>query len=214
MIYVREATQADLDGIMRVERRSYPPWLQAPRKVLEERLLRFKILVAVERMENGLEEIRGFTTLVPAYLPLDKPNEVRRIIMERRSPHYSPWFKEYSPDISANVLWVCSTAVETRHQGKGIGSLLIEASLDLAKRMRIPFRASALKTEYHKKRRPRESFSSYLERVRKGEVKDRFLQPYVKKGFELVQPLPNYERGHYRVPPHLNYNVLAIKRVV
>jgi len=207
-VEIRKASLKDLPEILRVEKRSYPPWLQATKNVLKERIEKAIVLVAVEKQKR---KILGFTTCVPANLNLPSVNVEK--IMQNRHPHYQPWLREYLKNFKSgnfDTLWVMSTAVESKHQNKGVGSELIKATLNLAKKLDLSYRASALKCEYHKKRKGTETIKEYLARVKKGEVKDRFLQPYLKLGFELGAPLPEYEAG--RMPPHLNYNVLAYKK--
>jgi len=212
---VRWATINDLPRIFEIEKRSYPPYLQATHKILKERLDTFGILVA----EDKEGKIYGFSTMVPAALPWDNEQELFRIIMNNRHPYYRPWLDQYKKGKEErknfNTLWVMSTAVESKFQNKGVGGALIEASLRIAKEKGLSYRASALKCEYATKKLSNETIEHYIERVKSGEVKDRFLQPYIKRSFQLSLPLPNYEPDHpsRRSKLGLNYNILAYKKI-
>jgi len=209
----RWAQAKDLTRIFEIEKRSYPPYLQATHKILEERLDAFGILVAEDK--DG--KIYGFSTMVPATLPWDNEQELFYTIMNNRHPHYHPWLDQYKKgaDFNINTLWVMSTAVESGFQNKGVGGTLIEESLRIAKEKGLSYRASALKCEYAHKRIPNETIKHYIERVVSGEVQDRFLQPYIKRGFQLSLSLPNYEPDHpsRRSESEVNYNILAYNKI-
>ncbi len=212
IVNIRKANPNDLLGIFRVEKRSYPPWLQASHDVLKRRMNNGCILVA-EKLVRGKRQIVGFSTFLP--VRLSRPKIDLKQIMLNRHPHYEPWFQQWRGKAKPNTLWVFSTAVETKYQNQGIGGILIEGSLRAAKQHGLSYRASALKCEFATKRNPHEKIEGYLERVKNGQIKDRFLQPYVKRGFELVAPLLEYEMAHprQRPKPNLNYNILAIKKI-
>lgn len=209
-ITVRRAEERDLPHIFRIEKRSYPPYLQAKHDVLLNRFRSFGILVA----ENERGAITGFSTMVPTVLPWADKRKVVEKVMKNRHPHYEPWFREYEQGGACDTLWVTSTAVETQHQSKGVGGELIRATLKLAKEKGLKYRASALKTEYPNKRLEGETIEQYLDRVKAGKVQDRFLHPYLKQGFTLAALLPEYEPDHpRRKSKGVNYNVLAFKKL-
>lgn len=205
-IRIRKATEKDLKRIFEIEKRSYTPQLQATHEVLKYRFKTFGIWVA--ELDN---KVVGFFTCIPARLSWPKPNIKK--ILENRKPYYKPWFEEYEKikkkNGKFNTLWVTSTAVESKYQGRRIGKALIKYSLKLAKKLGLKYRASALRccyAAYYKK--TGKSIYEYIKEVKEGKIKDRFLQPYLKLGFTLDRPLPNYEpyKGS------LNYNILAFKK--
>ncbi|MEK6889357.1 MAG: GNAT family N-acetyltransferase [Nanoarchaeota archaeon] len=200
---IRKANERDLPQIFSVEKKSYTPQLQAKHDILRYRLNTFGIWVAeVDR------KIVGFFTCVPANLSF--PNVKAERILKNRKPYYKPWFEEYESEIKPNTLFVTSTAVESSHQHQGIGTALVRYSLELAKQLGLKYRASALRCQYAQfHRRTGKSIEEYLEEVRNGTIKDRFLRLYLKLGFVLDKPLPNYEpyKGS------LNYNIFAYKKI-
>ena len=147
-IEIREAKEEDLERIFQIEKRSYPPELQATQQILRDRFEVFGIRVAEV---DG--KVVGFFTCVPIKLDWPKPDLEK--LLKNRSPHYQPWFDEYKKGGEFNTLYVTSTAVESEHQGKGIGRSMIEQSLQLAKELGLPYRASVLRIpgyrDYYKK---------------------------------------------------------------
>ncbi len=208
-IRIRKAKEKDLKRIFEIEKRSYTPQLQAPHRILRYRMETFGIWVA--ELEG---KVVGFFTCVPAYLPWRNLPEVISKIYNFRHPYYLPIFKEYLERKKANknfnTLWVSSTAVERKYQGRGIGTKLVKYSLKLAKNLGLKYRASTLRCTYGKYfKKTGKSIWEYIRDVQKGLVDDRFLHLYVKLGFKLVAPLPNYEpyKGS------LNHNILAYKKI-
>ncbi len=205
-IKIRKAEKKDLKRIFEIEKRSYTPQLQAKHKILEYRFKTFGIWVA--EVNN---KVIGFFTCVPVKLSWPKP-DIKKILKYRK-PYYKPWFEEYKrlkeKGEKFDTLWVTSTAVESKYQGKGIGTALIKHSLKLAKKLGLKYRSSALRCQYgHYYKKTGKSIYEYIKEVKAGKIKDRFLQPYLKLGFVLDRPLPNYEpyKGS------LNYNIFAFKK--
>lgn len=202
----RKAEEDDLSRIFEIEKRSYPPQLQATNEVLRYRFETFGIWVAETN-----KEMAGFFTCIPVKLSLpDLSGSDLERIMKNRHPKYKPWFEEYKKGGEFNTLWVTSTAVETEYQDKGVGTTLIKTSLDLAKELGLHYRASALRCQYARYFQETDgSIQDYMKDVEGGKIKDRFLGPYLKLGFKLITPLPNYEpyKGS------LNYNLLAYKSI-
>ena len=202
-VKIRKATKSDLLDIFRIEKASYTPMLQATHKILEYRMKTFGIWVAEV---DG--KIRGFFTCIPAELKWPKPDTENFI--SNRKPYYLPWFKKYEKGGDFNTLIVSSTAVESKYQGVGIGTELVKFSLVLAKEFSLPYRASALRCEYRKYfEKTGKSISDYIQAVKEGKEKDRFLGPYLRLGFEFGPPLPNYEpyKGS------LGFNIFAYIKV-
>jgi GNAT superfamily N-acetyltransferase len=202
-IIIRKAVESDLPQIFRVEKRSYIPQLRAKQSILRYRLETFGIWVAEYN-----NKIVGFFTCVPARLSF--PNADIALVLKNRKPDYLPWFEEYRKSGKFYTLFVTSTAVEKAYQSKGVGTALVRYSLELAKQLGLNYRASALRCQYASfYNRTKKSIKDYIEKVKAGQIKDRFLGLYLKLGFKLSAPLPNYEpyKGS------LNYNVLAYKKV-
>lgn len=206
-IKIRKAKEKDFKRIFEIEKRSYPPQLQATHEILKYRLKTFGIWVAEV---NG--KVVGFFTCVPA--KLSWPNPDTKKILKYRKPYYKPWFEVYKKLVKKkkkfNTLWVTSMAVESKHQRKGIGTAMIKYTLKLAKKLNLKYRASALRCQYGRYyKKTGKSIYFYKKEINTGKIKDRFLQPYLKLGFVLKAPLANYEpyKGS------LNYNIFAYKEI-
>jgi GNAT superfamily N-acetyltransferase len=201
---IRKAKEKDLKRIFEIEKRSYPPELQAPHKILRYRFETFGIWVAELN-----KKIVGFFTCVPIKLSWPKP-DIKKIL-KNRNPYYKPWFDEYRKGGKFNTLYVTSTAVESRYQGKGIGKAMIKYSLRLAKKLGLSYRASVLRIpgyrDYYKK--TKKSVKDYIKEVKAGKIKDRILNLYLKLGFELGEIIPNYEPDR----SSLNYGIFAYKKI-
>ncbi len=200
---IRKAKKEDFKRIFEIERRSYPPRLQAPHKILEKRFETFGIWVAEYQ-----KKIVGFFTCIPINLSWTNP-DIKKIIKNRK-PNYMPWFEEYKKGRKFNTLWITSTAVESKYQNKGIGTALVKYSLRLTKKLGLKYRASALRCQYkdyyNKTHQP---LLKYINDLENRKIKDKFLKLYLKLGFKLSTPLPNYEPSK----ESLNYNIFAYKKI-
>lgn len=202
-ITIRKATKADLPKIFFVEKRSYPPQLQATNKILEYRMDVFGIWVATVN-----KEIVGFFTCIPIRLPWPKP-EINTIL-KNRHPRYKPWFEEYEKGGKFNTLWVTSTAVMNDYQKKGVGTALIKYSLELTEKLGLQYRASALRCQYSRfYNETKQPIQDYIKEVEKGNLNDKFLGPFLKLDFKLGTPLENYEPSN--MTP--TYNIFAFKKI-
>ena len=202
-IRVRRARTADFDRIFEIEKRSYPPTLQATHDVLRYRYQTFGIWVA---QLDG--RVVGFFTAVPVKMSWPRPD--LRKMMRNRKPYYLPWFREYERGGRFNTLLVTSSAVESRYQRRGAGTALVKHSLRLARRAGLGYRASALRCQYGQFFRKTDgTIREYLARVLAGEIDDRFLSLYLKLGFTLGPPLPGYEPD----PGSLDHTVFTYKRL-
>jgi ribosomal protein S18 acetylase RimI-like enzyme len=199
---VRKATIKDLPSIYQVERRSYPPELQATHKAIKYRMEIFDIWVAEKN-----KKIVGFFTCVPAFIP--KPETMGRKFLQYRNPHYKKWFDDYRKGKKFNALYITSTAVASNHQGEGIGKTLVKVSLVLAKKYKFKYRVSILRipgyAEYYKK--TRKSAEKYIQEITQGKQKDRFLNLYLGLGFKLGKTLQQYEPDR----SSKNFGVIAYK---
>jgi GNAT superfamily N-acetyltransferase len=202
-IKIRKTKKDDFAKILEVEKKSYHPLLQATSQVLEYRMDVFGIWVA-----EVDDKIVGFFTCIPAKLSWPNP-EIKKIL-KNRHPRYKPWFEEYKKNGEFNTLWVTSTAVMSEYQKKGIGTAMVKYSLKLAKSLGLKYRASALRCQYAQfYKKTKKPIQDYIKEVEKGNIKDRFLGLYLKLGFKLGDPLPNYEPYQ----GSLNYNIFAYKKV-
>ncbi len=190
-ILIRDANTNDLDAIFAIEKRSYPPELQAPHEVLTNRLNTFGIRVA--ELEG---KVVGFYTSIPIFLGWNNKDSIITQVQENRNPHYEHWFEQYKHSANTmkfNTLYVASTAVMTRHQGEGIGKLLVQHSINLARDQGLEYRASVLRlpryAKVHKKMSPEE----YIQSIKLKKIKNPILGLYISLGFELGQIIPHYE---------------------
>jgi GNAT superfamily N-acetyltransferase len=203
-ISIRKAEPLDLKRVYQIEKRSYPPQLQATKKILDERFETFGIWVAEL---DGL--VVGFFTCVPAKIGWSNM-ELSEFILKNRNPNYRPWFDKYKKGNEFNTLWVTSTAVETAYQNRGVGKCLVSHSLRLSESLGLDYRASALRCQYASYYKAKKgSIWDYLAEIIRGELKDRFLNLYLNLGFTLLQPLKNYEPNK----GSRDYNILAFKKL-
>lgn len=202
-VKIRKANLKDLNNLMEVEKRSYPPQLQTTKEILEFRMKKFGIWLAEKN-----KEIVGFFTCVPINLNYEKLN-IKRIIKNRK-PDYKPWFEEYTSKKKYNTLWITSTAVKSNYQKQGIGTELLKYSLYLTKNLGLKYRTSAPRCQYKKYYdKTNKNIKEYIKEMEKGKIKDRFLNLYLNLGFKLLSPLSNYEpfKGSK------NYNILTYKKL-
>lgn len=208
-IIIRNAIRGDLEDIFKIERRSYPPELQAPHEVLRDRFEMFGIRVAeIPKEVIGCYTVGGFYTCVPVFLNWGNMDEMIKEICENRDPHYKKWFDAYKQGGIFNTLYVTSTAVSSEHQGKGIGKLLVKHSLDLAEEAGLAYRASVLRIPgYRKFGKMGLTIDDYLSGVKAGEITNPTLNLYLNFGFSLGKPIPDYEPDR----TSMNYGILAYK---
>ncbi len=201
---IRNATHKDLEAIFQVEKRSYPPELQAPHKVLEERFEVFGIRIA-----ELDEDIVGFYTCVPVHFDWGNHKKIITDITANRNPHYSHWFEQYGKKGTFNTLLVTSTAVSSEHQHKHIGKRLVIHSLKLAEKQGLEYRASVLRVPvfrvYTKKGM---DIHTYLEAVKEGEISNPTLNLYISLGFILETPIQKYEPDRTSA----DYGIFAFKK--
>ena len=205
---VRLAGESDFQRIFEIEKRSYPPQLQARHEVLRYRHRVFGLWVAEL---DGI--VAGFNTCVPIHLNWPRP-DLEELIRNRK-PNYLPWFQAYDRTAVKENVFNCllnsSSAVETKYQGRGVGTALVRNSLAVAKAHGLPYRVSALRCQFASYRlKTGGSIEKYIEEVTAGTVHDRFLSLYRKLGFIFAAPLPDYEpdRGS------MNYCIFTYKRIV
>lgn len=202
---VRLAEEKDLETIFRIEKRSYPPELQAPHKVLIDRFEIFGIRVAELN-----DELVGFYTCIPIELEWSDEKRALETIKQNRNPHYTRWFEQYNQGRDFNTLYVTSTAVSSHHQGKGIGKLLVKHSLDLASEKGLDYRASVLRVKgFREFFNKNVSIEDYLKGVKRGKIMNPMLGLYLFLGFNLGQVIPDYEPDR----SSMNYGVFAFKKV-
>lgn len=206
-IRVRPAGEADFPRIFEIEKRSYPPPLNTRHAVLRYRNRVFGIWVA--ELDG---RVAGFNTCVPVRLRWTDPD--LEGFRRNRTPHYLPWFEQYERERAAgqpfNCLLNSSSAVETQYQRRGVGTALVENSLQVAREHGLAWRVSALRCEFARYfRETGRSIEDYIRAVADGEVRDRFLSLYRRLGFVFAAPLPDYEpdRGS------LNYCVFTYKAI-
>jgi len=204
-IKVRKADEGDFPRIFEIERRSYPPQLRTRHEILRYRHRVFGIWVAEH---DGV--VAGFNTCVP--ITLSWPSGYLEEMLRNRTPHYLPWFQIYEKAVARGEKFNCllnsSSAVETAHQGNGVGTALVKNSLAVAKNHGLRYRVSALRCQFGQYfRETGRSIERYIEEVKNGTVTDRFLALYRKLGFVFDAPLPEYEpdRGS------LNYCIFTYK---
>ena len=202
---IRPAKENDLESIFKVEKRSYPYELQAPHRVLRDRLNSFGIKIA--ELDG---EVVGFYTCVPVFLDWKDESELIRKIRQNRDPYYTRWFNEYKNSKIFNTLYITSTAVSSEHQGKGIGKLLVKHSLDLAKEQELDYRASVLRVKgYGKFAKKGLSIGDYLDGIKTGKIVNPILNHYLSLEFTLGKPISNYEPDR----SSMNYGIFAHKKI-
>ncbi|MFH1175037.1 MAG: GNAT family N-acetyltransferase [archaeon] len=204
-IKIRCAEEKDLPAIFRIEKRSYPPELQAPHHILANRMEIFGIRVAELN-----RDLVGFYTCVPVLLDWSKEQNVIDEIQKNRHPHYCRWFEQYRTSQEFNTLYVTSTAVTTKYQGRGIGKALVQHSLELARENTLAYRASVLRVKgFGKQHAAGMSIDEYIRSVQMGRISSPILELYLSSGFTLGRPLPEYESDR----ASNNYGIFSFKKV-
>ncbi|MBI4163064.1 MAG: GNAT family N-acetyltransferase [Candidatus Aenigmarchaeota archaeon] len=202
---IRNAMAYDLHDIRRIEKRSYPPELQAHLSVLEYRLETFLIRVAETRAG-----IVGFYTCVPALLELSDEKALIKQLIQNRKDHYRGLFDLFRSSDQFNALYVTSTAVASEHQGIGIGRRLVEDSLELTRNHELERRASVLRMPGYRRHDKRGiSAEEYLRLVKSGEIDNPILRLYLELGFALGPTIPDYEPDR----SSMNYGVFALRKL-
>jgi len=204
-LVIRKAKKEDLESIFKVEKRSYPPELQAPHKTIKERFETFGIVVAELN-----KEIVGFYTCIPVFLDWSNMPKVIGSLKQNRNPHYKNWFEKYKKEKEFNTLYITSTAVSSIHQNKGIGKKLVENSLKLAKKNNLKYRASVLRIPgFAKFKKTGKNINEYLDKIKSKKIINKNLSLYLSLGFKLGQPVKNYETDR----TSSNYGIFAFKKL-
>ncbi len=200
---IRDSLEKDLSSIFQIEKRSYPPELQAPHNIIRSRFETFGIKIAEI---DG--EIVGFYTCVPINLDWNDEN-LLGTIKQNRDPHYIPWFELYKNSNEFNTLYVTSTAVSSSHQSRGIGKSLVKHSLGLVKELDLEYRASVLRIPgFNEHNQKGINIIDYLERIRSKDIINPMLNLYLSLGFTLVGPISEYEPDR----TSMNFGVFAFKK--
>ncbi len=202
-LIIKKAKKENLESIFTIEKKSYPPELRAPHKILKKRFETFGIIVA-----ELDKEVVGFYTCVPVFLDWSNMSQIINSLKENRSPHYKNWFEKYKQEKEFNTLYVTSTAVSSIHQNKGIGKKLVENSLNLAKENNLKYRASVLRIPgFAKFKKTNNDINEYLNKIKSREITNKNISLYLSLGFKLRQPIENYESDR----TSSNYGIFAFK---
>jgi RimJ/RimL family protein N-acetyltransferase len=195
-ITIRNATPADIDEVMRVEREAWPPEIQAPREKFESRLKIFPqgFFVAVL---NG--KIMGVSTSEMIMHNNSRPPEKWEGITD------NGWIaKTHNP--KGNAAYIVSLGVSPLAGGKGLGSMLIQAQKELVKKLSLNFLVLGARCpEYHKHEFDSIPVEQYVSLRRDDkQLRDMELRFYERNGLKVIKPVLRYmdedpESRHYGV---------------
>lgn len=175
-----------LNEVVEVEKNSWPPELQAPREKFASRLNLFPEGFFVVRID---EKIKGVSTSqITTYdsSSLKTWDEItdNGTIKQTHIP-------------SGDSLYVVSVGVGAESQGKGVGGMLVESQIDLAKKLglkRLFLGARAPGYDAYCKDNGEISMEEYLElKNDKGEPVDPEVRFYERQGLYPVKIIPNFE---------------------
>ena len=195
-VIVRNATAADLDEVMRVEREAWPPEIQAPREKFESRLRIFPQGFYIALFQGKVMGVS--TSEIIAYDPAH-PVEKWETVTD------NGWIKK-THDLKGNALYVVSVGVSPFGGGKGIGSQLVQAQKKLVEQLGLDCLVLGARCpEYHRKDHDTLSPEQYVMHTRSdGQLTDPELRFYTRNGFKVVRPILRYmdedpESRHYGV---------------
>lgn len=131
-ILVRGLTVSDLDEIVRVEQETWPEEWQAPRESFANRLKLFPDGVIGVFVDG---ELAGVTTSMSSNFHLeDMPKKMYDKAYNWDAITDSGKI-EGTQDLNGNAIYVVSVGVSSKHQGLGLGTKLVEAQKQLARRL-------------------------------------------------------------------------------
>ncbi len=181
-ITVRNATPADLDEVMRVEREAWPPEIQAPREKFESRM---KIFPQGFYVAFHNDKMVGVTT--------------SEIIRYDGKNHPKTWMDvtdngwiRMTHDAGGNALYVVSVGASL--QGKGVGSKLVEAQKELVKKLELDcLILGARCPDYHNSDFDNVPADKYIRMAREDKQPvDKEIRFYTRCGLNAVTAMPDY----------------------
>lgn len=186
------------DELTEVEKNAWPPQLQASREKFIARFETFPEGFFVARVAG---RIKGFTTsqinhCPSEFLTWDEITD-RGFIKKTHNP-------------TGNALYVVSLGVTKDMQGKGLGSLLLEAQKQLAMKLGLRYLFLGARIPgYDKycKTNGETSIEDYLKiKNENSESIDPEVRFYERKGLKIVKIVPNFEPD----PESRNYGVVMV----
>jgi GNAT superfamily N-acetyltransferase len=125
---IRNMTEDDLDAIMHLEEESWPEDVRGSRENFSRRIRTFP--EGVIGVLYGTD-LAGLTTSM--IVPVDDPSTIgswEEITADGTIQNH---------DTSGNCLYVVSLGASPRYSGKGVGSALLNAQIELGKRMKLSY---------------------------------------------------------------------------
>lgn len=194
-LVTRNATAADLDEIMRVEREAWPPEMQASREKFENRLKLFPQGFYVVLQDN---KVVGVTTSeIITYDPRNPPKSWDEVTD-------NGWItKTHNP--KGNALYVVSVGASL--QGAGVGSELIKAQKALTYRLNLDCLVLGARCPEYSKHQdiPIDKYV-HTKRADKQPL-DKEIRFYERNGLSVVAPMPEY-MGKGGDPESADYGVI------
>jgi len=181
-IQIRNATAADLDEVMRVEREAWPPEIQAPREKFESRLQVFPQGFYVAFMGDKMVGVT--TSEMINYNGKNHPGTWNGITD-------NGWIKKtHTPQ--GNALYVVSVGASV--QGKGVGTELVKAQQELVKKLGLDCLVLGARCpDYHQSAYDNIPADKYILMTREdGLPVDKEIRFYKRAGLSPVSAMPEY----------------------
>lgn len=191
-VMVRNHRQEDFAGIIDLCRRVYPaspPW--------KEEQLASHLRIFPEGQFVAVDE--GKVVGMAASLIVDWDDYEMGSSWRDFTDH--GMFTNHNP-VSGRTLYAAEVMVDPTCQGSGVGTKIYAARTELAQRLRLRrIRAGARLRGYHS-HADRMAPADYLEKVARGELSDPTLTFQLRRGFRVLDLIPNYLRND---PESLGY---------
>ncbi len=181
-ILVRNATMNDIDEVMCVEHKAWPPDLRASRDKLESRLRTFPQGFYVAFMNNKMVGVS--TSEIIRYDGRNHPVSWNQMTDDG-------WIVR-THDSSGNALYVVSIGASVK--GKGVGSRLLAAQKSLVIELSLDCLVLGARCpEYYKPEFDKVSIEEYVRlRRRDDKLRDCELRFYEKNWLRVVRPVSDY----------------------
>ncbi len=181
-----EGKEQFLNEVIEVEKNSWPPELQAPKEKFASRLNLFSEGFFVVRVDGKIKGVSTsqITTYDDSSIRTWDEITDNGTIKQTHSP-------------SGDSLYVVSVGVSAERQGKGIGGMLVQSQIDLAKKLGLKYLfLGARAPEYNAycKKNGEIPVEEYLKlKNEKGDTLDPEIRFYKRQGLHPAKIIPGFE---------------------
>lgn len=198
-ITVRNATEADLDGVMDVER-SWPETMQAPSEKFVSRMKYFPEGFYVALVSG---RILGVSTSKIFHYDKNNPPKTWDEASDEG------WITKHDP--KGNALYVVSVGVHEKFQGKGIGQRLVEAQKKLVKVLGLDCLVLGARCPEYSNPEFNNIFPEEYVRLKRsdGQPRDKEIRFYSRYELQVVCPMPEY-MGKGNDPESRDFGVIMV----